>query len=240
MRYAGGKARLGKKIAAIVEQYRQPGQLYVEPFVGGCNTFAEVPGPKIGGDGNKYIAALWSAVAEGWRPGHRITREQYDLMRVAPVRFPPELIGFMMTACSFGGTYAGGFSDICNSNGQDGFRAGVSFLDYAEPRIRGARITAGDYRQFSDVRGAVIYCDPPYYNARAGYVGEFDSFKFFAWCRKMSGKNVVLVSEYAAPEDATEVAAWRVNKRLSPRCRAFVYERLFLFGKAESRQGVLI
>ena len=54
MHYRGGKTRLCKKISAVIESYREPGQLYVEPFVGGGSVFAEVDNPRQGGELNNY------------------------------------------------------------------------------------------------------------------------------------------------------------------------------------------
>ena len=47
----------------------------------------------------------------------------------------------------------------------------------------------------------MIYCDPPYENTTSYKTGSFDHPKFWDWCRKMSEKNLVFVSEYKAPDD---------------------------------------
>jgi site-specific DNA-adenine methylase len=65
------------------------------------------------------------------------------------------------------------------------------------------------------VKNYVIYCDPPYENARQEYYNEngekliFNSDKFWEWCRKMSENNIVFVSGYSAPRDFTKI--WSKN-----------------------------
>ena len=37
MQYFGGKARIAKDIVSVLNEYRKPNQLFVEPFCGGIN-----------------------------------------------------------------------------------------------------------------------------------------------------------------------------------------------------------
>ena len=58
-------------------------------------------------------------------------------------------------------------------------------------------------------KNSVIYCDPPYNNTAQYVTGDFDTNAFFEWCRKQ--KELVIVSEYDAPEDFQCVAIF--NRR---------------------------
>ena len=60
----------------------------------------------------------------------------------------------------------------------------------------------------------MIYCDPPYISSKKtwplNYKG-FDHAKFWQWVRKMSRKNIVIVSEYEAPDDFKVIWEKTVN-----------------------------
>ena len=59
---------------------------------------------------------------------------------------------------------------------------------------------------------SVIYCDPPYNNTKQYVTGDFDTNAFFEWCRKQ--KELVVVSEYDAPEDFQCVAIFNRRSKL--------------------------
>lgn len=52
MQYLGGKSKIRKQVAAVIEQYRKDGQEYFEPFVGGGWILQEVKGKRTAADGN--------------------------------------------------------------------------------------------------------------------------------------------------------------------------------------------
>lgn len=57
--------------------------------------------------------------------------------------------------------------------------------------------TNGDYRDFGDLSGAILYLDPPYEGANNTYkTGNFDSAAFYDWAYKMSKNNIVVISSY--------------------------------------------
>lgn len=71
------------------------------------------------------------------------------------------------------------------------------------PKIMDVEFLCGDYRnnKYADLKGAVIYCDPPYQGTTKYATDSFDYDAFWDWCRKMSKDNYVFVSEYNAPDD---------------------------------------
>jgi site-specific DNA-adenine methylase len=68
-------------------------------------------------------------------------------------------------------------------------------------RLEQLDVTAKDYTEVIIPKEAVVYCDPPYSNTAEYKEGNFDSNKFWEWCRKISKTNPVYVSEYKAPDD---------------------------------------
>ena len=73
----GGKGRIAKSILPIILDGRKPGQTYIEPFVGGCNSMDKVPqadGPRIAGDMNPYLISFWKVVQRGDLPNRTYTK----------------------------------------------------------------------------------------------------------------------------------------------------------------------
>ena len=73
-------------------------------------------------------------------------------------------------------------------------------------QLQQLQFTALDYRAFSDVKGAVLYCDPPYENTDvSGYkTVPFDSAAFYEWAASMAQNNVVLISSYTISDERFE------------------------------------
>ena len=72
-------------------------------------------------------------------------------------------------------------------------------------------VSGCDYRQLEIPDGAVVYCDPPYFNTSQYTVDKFDSAAFWGWCREVCKKHLLAVSEYSAPSDF--VSIWGKNKK---------------------------
>lgn len=59
-----------------------------------------------------------------------------------------------------------------------------------------------DYKEFSDIKGSIIYLDPPYKNTSKVYKhNNLDYEEFFDWCEYMSKDNIVLISGYDMPKN---------------------------------------
>lgn len=56
------------------------------------------------------------------------------------------------------------------------------------------------YNEFKSIN-SVIYCDPPYSDTAGYSVGKFNHEEFYDWVRNESKNNIVLISEFKAPED---------------------------------------
>ena len=61
MKYQGSKNKIAKKILSAIPRN---GEIWFEPFVGGCGMIRNVDNVsrKIGADNNEYIISLWIAV----------------------------------------------------------------------------------------------------------------------------------------------------------------------------------
>ena len=74
-------------------------------------------------------------------------------------------------------------------------------------RLGRLEVTNNDYRAFSDVKGAIIYLDPPYENTDAGGYSDSKQFshaEFYNWAVEMARENIVLLSSYTVSDDRFE------------------------------------
>ena len=99
-------------------------------------------------------------------------------------------------------------------------------------RLKRLKFTQTDYRNLTFKDGAVIYADPPYKKTK-GYVQDFDNESFYDWCRAQ--KNLVIISEYAMPDDFECVNFFEHISRFSATKNAKCTERLFVHKSQHDR-----
>lgn len=192
MRYMGGKMRIGKQLAAAIQQFNPV--RYDEPF---CGMFSVgkhiVCQQRTAGDIHPDLILLLKAVQEGWNPPTGITEEQYDQLRMAESTC---LRGFVGFGCSFYGKFFGGFARDPSMN-DFGWIARNNMLKLA-PLIQDVNFRCESYLDYNG-DADVIYCDPPYAGTTDFSSGVFNHEEFWDWVRNR--QEVTVVSEYTAPED---------------------------------------
>ena len=201
MKYMGSKSRIAKHILPIILKDRKDGQFYVEPFVGGANMIDKVDGNRIGSDNNKYLIACLDALKynTNWLP-LSLTESEYKNIRNNKEHFPPELVGYVGFALSYGGKWFGGYRR--DSEGKrdyiaEAYRSAVK----QSIKIKGIEFIHTSYLFLKIPDNSIIYCDPPYSNSTK-YNQYFDHQIFWQWCRDVSIEgHSVFVSEYNAPDD---------------------------------------
>ncbi len=205
MRYPGSKARFARAIAGLIEQHRGDRETYLEPFIGGANSFRVVAPTfrvALAGDGQADIAALWQAVAAGWRPPESVTEAEYQAARFWP---PGALRGFIGSGCSFGGKWFGGYARggyMADGSPRNHQAESARAVLAAAPAIRHATIEHRSYESWPVDGGHVVYADPPYAGTLryAGESGRFDHEQFWKVAESWADTGaVVLVSEQTAP-----------------------------------------
>lgn len=213
MNYMGSKNKVAKYIVPIIEQKIVENKVntYVEPFVGGANIIDKVNcDTKVGCDNQKYLIALLQNLDKIGLLPDEVSKEHYDDVREAyktkSEKYPDwyvEAIGFL--ASYNGRFFDGGYSGIRVTKGgiRNYYDESKRNLEAQVSDLRAVDFMLGDYKTTSSsYENAVIYCDPPYQNTKKYKSSqEFDYQEFWDWCRKMSEKNIVLVSEHSAPDD---------------------------------------
>lgn len=210
----GSKSRIVNDILPIIHQRIKDYNIktYIEPFCGGCSVIDKVVcDKKIASDNQKYLIALFQNLDKIHTLPELVTKEHYsevrDCYNKGKTYFPDWYIG----AIGFLASYSGRFFDG-GFNGQ-GFLDGRSKRNYYDeakrnllkqlPRLKDIQFQYGDYEElYSDMKDCLLYCDIPYQNVKQYNTSHnFDYNRFWNWAEKMSEKNIVLVSEYQAPEN---------------------------------------
>ncbi len=220
MIYLGSKNRIWKHLAPIILQERGD-RVYLEPFVGGCNSIDKVEGKRVGCDVNPYLIAMWKALQQGWIPPQHVTRDEYAQYRKTYLESPDKaLIGWIAFQCSFRGKWFGGYAgEILSKDGgirnyQEEHRANT--FKQLE-KLKGVEFHHRSFldTDILDVDPMVIYCDPPYAGTTE-YKDSFNHITFWDWARVAVELNhKVFVSEYKAPADFVSVWDMELKNHMS-------------------------
>lgn len=216
MRYQGSKKKISNVIKKIVESNIANDEWYVEPFVGGCNSFSCINHiKKVGCDTNKYIIALWREIQKGTFIAPKcVTELLYNDIKKDYVEqtniYPDSLIGYVGFACSYGSGWWNGYAHFNEKKKENHIleaRNGLINQVFNFKGLHNSIFLNINYEDIILTENSFIYCDPPYQNTKK-YVNDFDNKKFWEWCRKqVYNGHKVLVSEYNAPEDF--VCIWK-------------------------------
>lgn len=202
MRYLGGKSRIAKQLAAVINARREPGQQVWDAFCGGlAMTWAlREKGPVVCSDGNARLIGLYHAVRAGWVPPEQITGPSED----------PVLSAYIHFCLGFGGIPGAGIQApyrraIVKTGPETGrVKEMWPHRATAERIVREVRAAAAIYhadflRLIPRQTGAVLYLDPPYQGTQGYDGGTFDSVTFFLRAVEWSAFGPVFISEYSCP-----------------------------------------
>ena len=199
MQYMGGKSRISKQIAEILNSAIDKNKPFVSLFCGSCAIESKVQADvKILNDKHPYLIAMWQALQNGWMPPDAVTKEEYYHVK-ANMDENPALTGFVGFGCSFGGKWWGGYAK--DKRGDDYCGQAKRGLLKDLVGIQSATFTCLDYHDVEIPDGAVVYCDPPYANTTGYTVGQFDTDEFWDYMRQLSKRCDVYISEESAPDD---------------------------------------
>lgn len=234
MKYMGSKARLSKDLAPIINKIISDNDIntYIEPFVGGANMIQNINcNRKIGLDNNTYLIAMWNALLSGWSPPEKITKEEYNNIKDNKDSYPKEIVSIAGFCATYNAKWFGGYAGIVKTkNGtirnyyDESIRNIMKQLDL----LRDVEFVSGDYSRISKVKKALIYCDPPYQGTTKYDNDGFDHEKFWNWVREMSEDNIVLISEYNAPDDFEIIFTKTLTTTLDKNSRKTDTEKLFI------------
>ncbi len=230
--YLGGKIRLSKHIVPIIESYiENENTLFIDLFCGGCNIVDKISktNNKIANDNHKHLVNMWIELQKGWKPSNlEYTKKYYDYVKNNQNKLPSHLVGLVGFHYSYGGKWWGGFA---KSRYEDHIQRSVSKTLEQVQLLNDVKFTCYDYKYYSNIKDAVIYCDPPYKKTTQSstrYNVEFNHEEFWGWCRMMSKNNIVLVSECDVPSDVKVLWQKVHNSNMSQGLSTMTNEKLVL------------
>lgn len=244
MKYMGSKNKIAKYIVPIIERYIVDNGVknYVEPFVGGANVIDKVRCEnKIGADANEYLIALYQNKEKVLKMPY-VTKELYTDVKLAYKNkdysvYDKWFIGAVGFFASYNGKFfEGGYSGkrtIKNGATRDYYDEALRNFIAQIPNLENIKFLSGEYdRVCSVIHNSLIYCDPPYKDTtQYGTSANFDSEKFWDWCREMAEDNIVLVSEQTAPSDIRCIWEQEVARTLDCNSSKKITEKLYLVNK---------
>lgn len=235
MIYLGGKTRIAKEILPLILADRKEGQYFVEPFCGGCNVTANVPGNRISNDSNEYLIAMFEGLVSGEKYPERISPELYNdvkgCFRSGSNKYSLDFMGWVGFMASYRGTFFRGYSgSIVTAKGEsrDFISMAVRSIAKQIPKLQGVEFRSGDYKNLQLPEESIIYCDPPYMNT-AAYRRSLNHDEFWQWCReRVYDGHKVYISEYQAPEDFVKIWEKPLQNNMSSDKRKAT-EKLFIY-----------
>ena len=197
MQYFGGKTRISKQIAEVIN--KASGKYYYEPFLGGGSVLEKVNKPiRIASDINKYLIAMYQSLQNGWIPPKDISEEEYNYIKNHKDENLP-LTGFVGFGCSFAGKFFGGYARDKRKKQSFAFTTSNSLINQIL-KMRDVEFFCSDYRMITS-ENYIIYCDPPYKGTTKYSNGLFNHELFWETMREWSKNNIVYISEYVCPKD---------------------------------------
>ena len=238
----GSKSRIAKHIVPIIQRRIEDYNIktFIDCFCGGCNIIDKVKcDKKIASDNNEFLIELFKHKNELNTLPDIVTKEHYSECRQAYYdkdfsKYSQWYIGAIGFLASYSGRfYDGGF------NGQ-GFLDGRSKRNYYDEAKRNLlsqinsldeiEFKCGDYEELysDDIYDCLIYCDIPYKDTKQYNTSlNFDYDRFWNWAERMSEKNIVLVSEYQAPDNWKCIWEKDLPKTMNHGNNVHAVERLF-------------
>ena len=220
MVYQGSKAKLAKDIVPIIQKYIDSYHIdnYLEPFVGGANVIDKIHARhKIGCDINPYLIALLNYMKDDPRlleapedcdfEHYKSVRNEYNKRKKGEYYIYNDwYLGLIGYCASYGGRFFDGGYGRDKTGKRNIYKERLKVIkeQAVQSKFYETVFKELSYEEITpdNVQDTVIYCDPPYRNTKT-YVGNnsFDYDKFYDWCRAMSKKNIMIISEYWMPDD---------------------------------------
>jgi site-specific DNA-adenine methylase len=174
-------------------------------------------------------------VASGKDLPETISEDEYNKVRLNKENYPAWYVGLVGFCSTFGSKYFGGYArgNDAKGNKRDLPNEAIRNICCQQPQLKNCIFINKDYLSLDKpkIKNFLIYCDPPYENSTKYSTIKFDYVAFWNWVREMSLSNIVLISEYNAPEDFECIWQKDVTTSLKVNERENRTEKLFIIKK---------
>lgn len=205
---------------------------------GGGNIIDKIEADKkIGCDNQYYLIELFKNIEKVHTLPEFVTKEHYLDVRCqyndGKQKYDDWYVGMIGFLASYNGRFFdGGYAGIAttkNGKVRNYYDEARRNLVKQSKNLSRIKWVYGDYRETcSEMQNALIYCDIPYKGTKQYSTSKnFNYDEFWEWAKKMSENNIVLVSEYQAPENWECIWSKPLKKSLNYKHRIESVEKLF-------------
>lgn len=203
MAYLGGKSIGASHILEILNNPVFDSYDYIEPFCGYCHILRRIihKSSYTISDNNEYLITLLKHIQKTKGDHPAISKKEYEELKKDPTKdkLRAAYAGFTY---SFNGKFFGSYFPKSKNGSRHYAQERKRYYDelHDNESFHKAKISFNDYTKYKDVKGKLIYCDPPYAST-SEYHSSFDTTSFWESMRGLSKSNYVFISEYKAPDD---------------------------------------
>lgn len=232
----GSKARLSKDLSTLINNLIENHEIttYIEPFVGGANLIEHIECEnKLGSDNNAYLIQMWKLLKDGWTPPSEISKEMYNDIKQNKEKYNGATVAIAGFCSTYNAKWFGGYAGVVDTKEgtkRNYYDEAVRNIKKQVEKLKDVEFLNDDYTNFRSCKKCLIYCDPPYQNTtKYGTSEDFHYERFWDWVREMSQENIVLVSEYNAPDDFEVIYEKQLTTTLDKNSRKKDTEKLFIY-----------
>lgn len=237
MKYVGSKQKISKYIVPIIQKYIDDNKItqYIEPFVGGASIIDKIDcNFKYGFDIDEIPISIFNHYKKFPQDLDRLPKiiSKEDFYKIRDDKsYPNWFRSSIMLFASYnsrvyGGCY-GAMAKIKDGTIRNYYQEAINNLRKQLPLLKNIKFQQMDYKDLI-AENCVIYNDPPY-TSGIGYSIKFDHNKFWNWVREMSKNNIVITSEYEAPDDFECIWEMPVKTHMNNRNKLNKIEKLFIW-----------
>lgn len=230
--YIGSKRRISKEICDVMENIVKEKIPFYDLFCGGLSVSLEMCGRDYevhANDIQKDLIFLWEYMKNNEIEYNDISKEEFIALKNQSHQ------SYEKSFWMFYGTFNNiPYGNMCKprTNGRSDTRSRFNTLLKLQERIRRIEnFTSEDYREFRDLKGCIIYLDPPYKGVVNKYTKSFDHEALYEFIEHVSKHNHVFLSELTPPPNRHVVV---YEKQITNKWNdTMMTEKLFYMGPCE-------
>ena len=139
-------------------------------------------------------------MSKGYEPPINISEEEYKHIKSHQEDYIDEFLGYVGFQLSYGAKWFDTFRRDKIGKRKYDEEAYRNVMKQA-PLLKGIIFKNCSFQDINNIKGFVIYCDPPYKGTTKYKSDPFPYDEYYDWCREMAKNNIVLCSEYWMPDD---------------------------------------